>query len=63
MGAEPAQALYVGDSSIDYLTAQNAAVQFRLFSNGYLNAPLPDLAEADRFADWTAHGIQIGVTI
>lgn len=57
MGAEPAQALYVGDSSVDYLTAQNAAVPFRLFSKGYLNAPLPDLPEADRFADWATHGI------
>ncbi len=59
MGAEPAQALYVGDSSIDYLTAQNAGVPFRLFSNGYLNAPLPDLPDADRFADWSAHGISM----
>jgi phosphoglycolate phosphatase len=62
MGAEPAQTLYVGDSAIDYLTAQNAGVPFRLFSNGYLNTPLPDLAEADRFADWAAHGIQLDVT-
>lgn len=52
--------LYVGDSVVDYETALNASVPFRLFSGGYLNAPLPDLAGSDRFADWAAHGI--GVT-
>ena len=53
----PSEALYVGDSDIDFLTARNAAVPFRLFSNGYLNAPLPDLSPSDRFEHWTDHGI------
>ena len=53
----PSEALYVGDSEIDYLTAHNAAVPFRLFANGYLNAPLPDLSDSDRFDHWLDHGI------
>jgi phosphoglycolate phosphatase len=53
----PSEALYVGDSEIDYLTAVNAAVSFRLFANGYLNAPLPNLPALDRFEHWTNHGI------
>lgn len=57
LGAAPEHALYVGDSSIDFHTARNASVPFRLFSGGYLNAPLPDLHKADRFGDWAAHGI------
>lgn len=57
LGAAPNTTLYVGDSSVDYHTARNAQVGFRLFSGGYLNAPLPDLPEADRFADWASHGI------
>ena len=57
LNVSPSEALYVGDSSIDFLTARNAAVPFRLFAKGYLNAPLPDLSEADRFEDWLAHGI------
>lgn len=59
LGAQASETLYVGDSAIDYFTARNANVPFRLFSKGYLNAPLPDLPEADRFDDWTAHGILI----
>jgi phosphoglycolate phosphatase len=58
MTSHPSETLYVGDSTIDYFTARNADVPFRLFSEGYLNAPLPDLPEANRFADWAAHGIQ-----
>jgi phosphoglycolate phosphatase len=57
MSGQPSQTLYVGDSTIDYLTARNANVAFRLFSAGYLNGPLPDLPDTDRFADWAAHGI------
>ncbi len=59
LGVRPSEALYVGDSTIDYFTARNAAVPFRLFSEGYLNAPLPDLPDADRFADWMHNGIVI----
>ena len=54
---QPSETLYVGDSAIDWLTARNADVPFRLFAKGYLNAPLADLPIADRFDDWTAHGI------
>jgi phosphoglycolate phosphatase len=57
LSSTPSETLYVGDSTIDYFTALNADVPFRLFSNGYLNAPLPDLLKADRFEKWTAHGI------
>ena len=57
LGAPLSQALYVGDSAVDFFTARNAAVPFRLFSKGYLNATLPDLGEADSFEDWAAHGI------
>ena len=60
LGVPPSQTLYVGDSAVDYHTARNADVPFRLFSDGYLNAPLPDLPEGDRFADWTDHGILLG---
>lgn len=57
LNADPARTLYVGDSAVDYHTARNANVAFRLFSGGYLNDPLTDLSEGDRFNDWTAHGI------
>ena len=57
LGGTPDTALYVGDSAIDYHTARAASVHVRLFSGGYLNAPLPDLDAADRFDDWTVHGI------
>ena len=57
LGVRPGQALYVGDSAIDYYTARNARVPFRLFSEGYLNDLLPDLADADRFSSWATHGI------
>lgn len=57
MGVQPDQALYVGDSAVDYHTARNARVPFRLFSEGYLNDPLPDLADADRFSCWVTNGI------
>ncbi|WP_300034754.1 phosphoglycolate phosphatase [uncultured Roseobacter sp.] len=52
LGVAPDQALYVGDSAVDFHTAQNAGVKFRLFSGGYLNAPLTDLPAAARFDDW-----------
>ncbi|WP_370401099.1 phosphoglycolate phosphatase [Sulfitobacter sp. JB4-11] len=60
MGAAPQSALYVGDSKVDYDTAANAGVAFRLFNGGYLNHPLPDLGAADRFEHWSDHGIAAG---
>lgn len=57
LGATRDTALYVGDSTVDYHTALKAEVPFRLFSGGYLNAPLPDLRASDRFDDWADHGI------
>jgi phosphoglycolate phosphatase len=53
----PEDALYIGDSAIDFHTARNASVAFRLFSGGYLNEPLPSLGINDQFGDWTKHGI------
>lgn len=58
LGATPQTTLYVGDSKVDYDTARNAGVPFRLFGGGYLNHPLPDLAPGDRFENWTDHGIK-----
>lgn len=52
LGGDPAGALYVGDSTVDYETARAADVPFRLYAHGYLNAPLPDLCPSDRFDDW-----------
>ena len=57
MGCDPADVLYVGDSAIDYHTALNARVAFRLFSRGYLNGTLPDLPPDDQFSDWAQHSI------
>lgn len=53
MNCIPERTLYVGDSAIDYETALNANVAFRLFSGGYLNSTLPDLPVIDRFDDWS----------
>ena len=53
----PQDALYVGDSAIDFHSARNASVAFRLYSEGYLNEPLPTLDSTDQFHDWTKHGI------
>ncbi|MDA8747794.1 HAD-IA family hydrolase [Litoreibacter sp.] len=58
MEGRPDQTLYIGDSSIDYHTAQNANITFRLFTQGYLNETLPSLPEANRFSDWAHHGIE-----
>jgi phosphoglycolate phosphatase len=55
----PDQAMYVGDSDVDYHTARNATVAFRLFEGGYLNTPLPNLDPSDQFADWDRHGIKV----
>ena len=54
LGVAPEEAIYVGDSAVDFETARNAQVAFRLFGGGYLNAALPDLDPADRFDDWSA---------
>ena len=52
LNAEAASTIYVGDSAVDYDTAQNAQVPFRLYSGGYLNRPLPELGPEARFDDW-----------
>ncbi len=57
LGGNTGGALYVGDSEVDYQTARNAGVPFRLFSLGYLKAELPDLGPSDRFDDWNSSGI------
>ena len=54
LGARAESSLYVGDSAVDFETARRAGVGFRLFSGGYLNAPLPDLCDQDCFDDWAA---------
>lgn len=59
LGYQLDQVLYVGDSVVDYRTADNASVAFRLFNGGYLNGPLPDLRDEARFDDWSAHGIAV----
>ena len=52
LGAMPETSTYVGDSGVDFLTARNAAVPFRLFSGGYLNGKMLDVSAADCFSDW-----------
>lgn len=52
MGAAMPQILYVGDSAVDFETAKNADVPFRLFNGGYLNHALPDLLPEHRFDSW-----------
>ncbi|WP_195819838.1 phosphoglycolate phosphatase [Roseobacter sp. MH60115] len=53
LGQSPTQALYVGDSAIDYATAQAAGVDFCLFTKGYLNADIPTDGPVLRFDDWS----------
>jgi phosphoglycolate phosphatase-like HAD superfamily hydrolase len=57
LGVHPNHALYVGDSTIDFDTSRNASVNFRLFSQGYLNGSLAGFATKDIFDDWADHGI------
>ena len=57
LGVMPPQALYVGDNAIDYFTASNSAVPFKLFSKGYLNVPMTDLTEVDYFDNLTYHSV------
>ena len=52
LGARIDATLYIGDSAVDYETAINAKVDFRLYTGGYLNHPLPDLHPAHRFDAW-----------
>ncbi|WP_025051638.1 phosphoglycolate phosphatase [Sulfitobacter noctilucae] len=52
MGGTPASTLYVGDSTVDQQTAQNADVAFALFTGGYLNAPLAGTPPLFTFDDW-----------
>ena len=53
LGADPAAALFVGDSEIDAETARAAGVRFALFTLGYRKTPaeaLPALWRFDAFA-------------
>jgi len=50
MGEGPA--LFVGDSETDAATAQNAAVPFLLFTEGYRKAPAKDLPHDALFSDF-----------
>ncbi|QJF51654.1 phosphoglycolate phosphatase [Roseobacter ponti] len=62
LDGDPSRTLYVGDSAVDYRTAQNAAVPFRLFSGGYLNHPLPNLGPDQIFDTWADAGFQRALT-
>lgn len=53
LGAQPASTIYVGDSLVDFETARNAGVPFRLFSKGYLNGAKLETSDAVRFENWT----------
>lgn len=55
LGSTPAEALYIGDSAVDGLTARNAIVPFVFFEGGYLNEPLPEPGPIHRFANWSDH--------
>ena len=57
LGAAPSEVLYVGDSAVDYETAQNAGIAFHFFTGGYLNSKLPAIPETHKFDHWAAHGI------
>lgn len=57
LGCPREKAIYVGDSAVDYQTARNCDVAFRLFSKGYLNEPLPLLSAAEQFDNWHQNGI------
>lgn len=53
LGGVSEQALYVGDSKVDYDTARNAGVRFALFTGGYLNDPLNGPDPSLTFDKWT----------
>lgn len=50
LGAE--RALYLGDSEVDAETAQNAALPFVLYTEGYRKTPVHDLPHAVNFNDY-----------
>ena len=52
LGVSLDQVIFVGDSKVDFDTAQNARVPFYLYRHGYLNHPLPDLREEQAFDNW-----------
>lgn len=54
LGAEKAGTLYVGDSETDALTAQNADMNFALFSGGYRKTPCAELRHHFLFDDFSA---------
>ncbi|MGC3940131.1 phosphoglycolate phosphatase [Roseobacter sp. EG26] len=58
LGFTEKDVIYVGDSAVDYQTATNAGVAFKLFSGGYLNAPIPELPVTDRFDDWSRYELK-----
>lgn len=47
------RALYLGDSEVDAETAQNAALPFVLYTEGYRKTPLQDLPHAVSFNDYS----------
>lgn len=61
LGGHADQALYVGDSAVDYETAKNAGVRFHFFTGGYLNTTPPATPVDQKFDDWAAHGIHQAV--
>lgn len=52
LGADPARALYVGDSETDAETAANAGLPFALFTRGYRKRPVEAFDAAFVFDDW-----------
>ncbi len=50
-------AVYVGDSGVDFETARNAGVAFRLFRGGYLNADPANFKDVAGFDDWSVQAI------
>jgi phosphoglycolate phosphatase len=61
LGADPAEALYVGDSETDAETARAAGVPFALFSGGYRKSPLAAFDGAQVFDDFPALAAQLGL--
>lgn len=57
LGGTAERAIYVGDSIVDYQTAQNAGVAFRLFRGGYPNADPAQFNGAREFDVWSAKEI------
>lgn len=57
LGVPAAETLYVGDSDVDFATARNAGIAFRLFSGGYRAGPIPGLDANLVFDDWAGSGL------